>query len=218
MRAVALFFTVGFSFTFLAFSVMAIEQPNYDLIEQRDGYEIRSYEPYLIAEVKVDGDFRRSGNSAFNVLAGYIFGDNAGSRKMEMTAPVTSEMEPRGGEKMEMTAPVTSTPVLDSNNEPDGYLYQFVMERKYTLKTLPKPNDPRIVLREVPERIVAVRRYSGSQSGENAGLNLSKLISDLGRDNIAYVGPPQVAFYDGPWTPASARRNEVMLEIGDVVN
>jgi len=213
MKAVILFFTAGFSFTFLAFSVMATEQPDYDVLEQRDGYEIRSYPPYIVAEVKVDEDFRRSGSSSFNVLAGYIFGDNQGARKMQMTSPVTSAMSAQIGEKMQMTSPVTTVPLMNEQDEADGFLYQFVMERKYSLETLPEPNDPRIQLRELPERIVAVRRYSGSQSGQNVMRNLSSLMEDLARDNLSAVSGPQVAFYDSPWTPSSAKRNEVMFEI-----
>ena len=33
----------------------------------------------------------------------------------------------------------------------------FVMERKYSIDTLPAPNDFRIRIREVPERIMAVQ-------------------------------------------------------------
>ena len=218
MRSVIFFFTAGFSFTFLAFSVMAIEQPDYEVLEERNGYEIRSYPPYIVAEVKVDEEFRRSGSSSFNVLAGYIFGDNQGARKMEMTAPVTSDLSPQVGKKMKMTAPVTSVPLMNEQDEPEGFLYQFVMERKFSLETLPEPNDPRVKLRELPERIVAVRRYSGSQSGQNVMRNLSSLMEDLERDNVVTVSGPQVAFYDGPWTPSSTKRNEVMLEIDYTVN
>lgn len=213
MRAVILFFTAGFSLSFLAFSAMATEQPDYTVLEERDGYEIRSYPPYIVAEVKVDDEFRRSGSSSFNVLASYIFGDNQGSKKMQMTAPVTSAMSPQIGKKMQMTAPVTSVPLMNEEDEADGFLYQFVMESKYSLETLPEPNDPRIKLRELPERTVAVRRYSGSQSGQNVVRNLSILMEDLGRDNVTTLSGPQIAFYDDPWTPSSQKRNEVMVEI-----
>ena len=132
---------------------------------------------------------------------------------MEMTAPVTSAMSPRVGEKMQMTAPVTTVPLTNQEEDPNAFLYQFVMESKYSLETLPEPNDPRIKLRELPERVVAVRRYSGSQSGQNVVRNLSLLMEDLERDNVTTVSGPQVAFYDDPWTPSSQKRNEVMLEI-----
>lgn len=35
-------------------AVRSIEEPKYTLIEKRDGYEIREYASYIIAEVEVE--------------------------------------------------------------------------------------------------------------------------------------------------------------------
>jgi hypothetical protein len=81
---------------------MAIEEPAYEVLLETKHYEIRRYQPYIVAEVDVDAEFKRAGNSAFQVLAGYIFGDNEPQQKMQMTAPVESTE----GVRMNMTAPV----------------------------------------------------------------------------------------------------------------
>jgi hypothetical protein len=39
-------------------SVMAIEEPDFELLTEHEGYEVRRYEPYLVAEVDVVGDRR----------------------------------------------------------------------------------------------------------------------------------------------------------------
>ncbi len=109
---------------------MALEQPDYTVIETSDGFEIRHYEPYIVAEVTVDGSMRQSGNSAFRILAGYIFGNNRSNTEMNMTAPVETQ---EVGERMNMTAPVESV----STGEGE-YIYSFVMERRYTMETLPE--------------------------------------------------------------------------------
>ena len=83
---------------------MAYEEPTYTVIESTDRYEVRLYEPYIVAEVDVDGDFESAGGDAFRLLAGYIFGDNVANEKMAMTTPVESTT----GTKMAMTAPVLS--------------------------------------------------------------------------------------------------------------
>ena len=44
---------------------MAYEEPPYQLLEQQDEYEVRRYEPYLVAEVEVEGEFGKGGNQAF---------------------------------------------------------------------------------------------------------------------------------------------------------
>lgn len=37
------------------FVVRGIEEPSYTVVEQNDGYEIRDYAPYIVAEVEVSG-------------------------------------------------------------------------------------------------------------------------------------------------------------------
>ena len=69
---------------------MALEEPGYTVIETFDEFELRRYPPDLVAEVDVEGGFDEGGNSAFRILAGYIFGDNQAAEKMKMTAPVES--------------------------------------------------------------------------------------------------------------------------------
>ena len=69
---------------------MALEEPEYTVVETFDEFELRHYPPYLVAEVDVQGNFGEAGNDAFRILAGYIFGDNQSATKMSMTAPVES--------------------------------------------------------------------------------------------------------------------------------
>ena len=54
-------------------AIRVIEEPAYTLVEQRDGYEIREYASYIVAEVEVDGDMRTALSAGFRQLAGYIF-------------------------------------------------------------------------------------------------------------------------------------------------
>ncbi|MCX8017922.1 MAG: heme-binding protein, partial [Rhodocyclaceae bacterium] len=87
---------------------MAIEEPRYQVIRKTDDYELRRYEPYLVAEVEVRGAFAEVGKEGFRILAGYIFGDNQGQTRIEMTAPVNQRSS--DGLRIEMTAPVAQRP------------------------------------------------------------------------------------------------------------
>lgn len=193
---------------FIPATAMSIEEPDYDVIGQYEDFELRRYAPYLVAEVDVDGDFDGAGDSAFRILAGYIFGDNASSEKMQMTAPV--ESRPAGqGEKMEMTAPVTST-----TSESDGKTtYAFVMERKYTMDTLPVPNDKRIRIRVMSERTMAVRRYSGRWTHDKYLQNEQVLRDALSAVGLQTISGPVLARYNSPFSLPFMRRNEVMYEV-----
>lgn len=174
---------------FLGSPAMAIEEPSYEVLLETEHYEVRRYEPYIVAEVDVDDDFKRAGNSAFSVLAGYIFGDNASQQKMNMTAPVESA-------------------------EKDGpYTYSFVMERKYTMESLPEPTNPDVRLVQRPGRIMAVHRYSGGWSEERYEEHEQVLLDALAKDHVTTVGPPVFARYNAPFTPWFLRRNEIMIEI-----
>ena len=195
-------------------SAMAAEEPRYDVLTSTDDYEIRRYEPYIVAETDVPGPYRNAGNKAFNILAGYIFGNNRQSEKMAMTVPVESRPA-EDGVRMEMTAPVTSRP---SDAEPGLFTYAFVMERKYTLDTLPEPVDPRIRIREVPSKIVAVHRFSGSWREENYQRHEQRLRQALARDGIPLAGTPYSARYNAPFVPAFLRRNEVIVPIDGSVS
>ena len=197
----------GIGILLFATITMAYEEPSYEVLEQTDDYEVRRYEPYLIAEVDVEGDFGEAGNKAFRLLAAYIFGDNQTEEKMSMTAPVESRHK-KEGVRMSMTAPVTSTASVS-----DEYTYAFVMERKYTLDTLPRPRDPRIRLQEQAARVMAVRRYSGRWTEGNYRKNEAKLMGALSVDGRRPIGAPILARYNSPFTPWFMRRNEVMVEI-----
>jgi hypothetical protein len=199
---------IWLSFLLLVFTgppAMAIEEPAYEVLLETKHYELRRYQPYIVAEVDVDGTFNRAGNSAFRVLAGYIFGDNEPQQKMAMTAPVES----REGTRMNMTAPVTSRAGEDSGS----FTYAFVMEREYTMDTLPRPNNPDIRLVQRPERLMAVHRYSGTWSEERYAEHEKILLDALAIDRIETIGAPVFARYNAPFTPWFLRRNEIMIEV-----
>ena len=135
-------------------------------------------------DLLVPGPADEAGNKGFRRLAGYIFGDNKGERKIEMTAPVTQTPVPA---KIEMTAPVAMT-------EADGgYLVQFTMPASFTLDTLPEPLDPQVRLRQVPAARYAVIRYSGFWSDSNYNDHLDQLrraVAAAGLRTYLRLAPP----------------------------
>jgi len=55
---------------------MAIEESKYKVLSSDGPYEIRHYEPVLIAEVTVSGDMDEASSKGFRLIADYIFGNN----------------------------------------------------------------------------------------------------------------------------------------------
>ncbi len=186
---------------------MATEEPQYAVVASNDNYEVRRYEPYIVAEVDIVAESeRQAGNRAFRILAGYIFGDNRSRQRMEMTAPVETSAAD-ASEKMAMTAPVETTAGAN------GYVYAFIMERKYTLDTLPEPLDPRIRIREKPARYVAALRFSGTADARRYQKHREKLEAALDRDGMRRRGDVVLARYDAPYKPPFLRRNEVLIDV-----
>jgi SOUL heme-binding protein len=185
---------------------MAIEEPSYRVIESAPPVEIREYAPYVVAETRVAGDFRDVGNEGFRRLFGYISGENRGTTKITMTAPVTQQASP---ERIAMTAPVTQ--------QAEGGVYRiaFVLPSQYTLENAPLPNHPEVRLAQVPARKVVAVRYSGLWSAENYRRALAELVSFAGQRGLKLAGEPIYARYDPPFMPWFLRRNEILVEIAE---
>jgi len=193
-------------FIFWGTNLSALEEPKYSVLKEYENFEIRNYASYLVAEVDIEGSYNKSGNEAFRILAGYIFGDNQSSTKMNMTAPVESEAI-QSSEKMNMTAPVFS------NKNVNGYTYRFVMESKYTQETLPVPNNSKIRITEIKDRVMAVISFSGRWSQKNFEKHEQILVNDLKNAGIGVASEAIYARYNAPFTPWFLRRNEIMFEI-----
>ncbi len=194
---------------FSAGAASAYEQPKYEVVKKYDGFELRRYAPYVVAETVVSGSFDEAGNTAFRILFRYISGGNVRKTGIPMTAPV--QQSPAGaGEKIPMTAPVEMTP---DGKTAGAYVISFVMPSAYTLDTLPVPADPRVKLREVKSRLVAARRYSGTWSEKRYRDNETALLEAVRAAGLAIVGDPIFARYNSPFTPWFLRRNEVLVEV-----
>lgn len=184
---------------------MAQEEPRYKVIQHDGNFELRRYEPYLVAEMEVSANFEEAGNAAFRPLADYIFGKNRSSEKIGMTAPVTQAPK---GEKIGMTAPV-----IQSAGSKGLYVVSFVMPSRYTLATLPKPMDARIHFREVPSSLMAVWRYRGGWSQSKYAEGERALREAIAKAKLTALQPPVWARYNAPYWPAFLRRNEILIEV-----
>ena len=190
---------------------MATEEPKYEVVKQYEAFELRRYAPQLLAETEVTGEFKEVGNQAFRILADFIFGNNRAQEKISMTAPVS--MQPAGaGEKIPMTAPVTMTPKADAA-ERGTYLFSFVMPSHFTRETLPPPVNPTVHIREIPSRLMAARRYSGTWSESRYREQEAILLKAVAEAGLSTTGQPVFARYNPPFSLWFLRRNEVLIEV-----
>lgn len=188
----------------LPLSAAAVDEPPHEVVLKDGAYELRQYDSILLAEVTKTGNMRRAGVAGFKSLADYIFGNSKPAEKIEMTAPVTRTQST----KIEMTAPVTRV-----ENEDKSWTVAFVMPKKWTKESLPKPNNPDVSIREVPSELVASIKFSGrgtEASHNKKQVQLEEWIAQQGYD---VAGEPRYAGYDAPWVLWPLRRNEVIIPV-----
>ena len=197
---------LGMLAIFLTGPAMAIEEPEYTVVEKSEAFELRAYEPKIVAETLVPGSMDKASSAGFRLIADDIFGNNTSptgeNEKISMTAPVTMESK---SEKISMTAPV-------SMEQTGGqWRVHFVMPGQFTLDTLPKPNNPAVTLREIPSSNYAVIRFSGLAGEDKVANKTADLMAWLVSKGITPIGKPELARYNPPWTLPFLRRNEVMV-------
>lgn len=179
------------------------EEPPFTIIARVGEVEIRRYPARLVAEMEVTGDEVSARSAAFRPLAAYIFGENTAGERIGMTAPVAQQ-----GERIGMTAPVAQ-----SGGE-GTWRIGFFMPARYTLETLPRPENPAIAVRTLPEQTVAVLRFGGTPDAPAVAGARGRLSAQLALSQAwEATGEGGAWFYDPPWTIPGARRNEVWVPV-----
>lgn len=187
----------------VAYEVKKLEKPKYRVIKtllgKKNKVEIRTYEPYVVAEyeAKEGTDMDRALSGGFRAIAGYIFGRDqpeTTKEKIAMTSPVRLEME---GERRHKVS--------------------FVMPSKYNKDNLPPCSNQEVNIREVDATTVAALTFSGSRRSITPKTIEEKKnrILDVLKENDL-VGVPETVMvyqYHPPFTLGFLRKNEVLLEV-----
>jgi hypothetical protein len=169
-----------------------LETPVYTVVSKQEGFEIRRYEPRLVAEVMVAGEAEEATDAGFRILFDFIFGNNATGTEIAMTTPV--ERQSRG--------------------EGDEWVIRFTMPSQYSIATLPAPNDERVMIREIPSKTYGALRFPGAPRESLVRLRTRKFMDRLEAAGLSPSGEPSTyARYDPPWTLWFLRRNEILVEL-----
>ena len=186
---------------------MATEEPKFTSLEKSGDFELRQYEPIIVAETFVIGTLDQASSQGFRLIASYIFGNNksrshAGEEKITMTAPVTVEA---CSEKIAMTRPVTV------EHFGDTWRVYFIMPAAYTMDTLPYPKDTRVSLREIEAQKKAVITFSGFAGEVKVKEKTDALLEWMKSHQLGATSTAKLARYNPPWTLPFMRRNEVLI-------
>lgn len=184
----------------------------YAVLDVVDGVELRRYPPTVLAETVAPSE-----REAFWRLFRYITGANRGDEEVAMTAPVeTRESIPmtasvavgkRRGRSVPMTAPV------ERDERAEGVRMAFYLPADYDVESAPRPTGESVELVAVPERTLAVQRFSWWPTDGRIDRETDRLLSTIERAGVRVVGEPFFMGYEGPGTLPFLRRNEVSVEV-----
>ena len=186
---------------------MAIESPSYKVLKHDGKFELRQYSGYITANVRVESaNHNDAGNRAFGYLADYIFGNNTVKGSIAMTAPVTTQKET--SEKIAMTVPVDTKKIST-----DNYVVSFTMPSSYTMKSLPRPNNSNVSLKETGPYKAAALKFGGYTSENKVQEKIAELKRWCKLQKLSTVGNAVVSRYDAPWKPGFMRHNEISFRV-----
>jgi len=183
-----------------------LETPEYTVLKRLATFEVREYEPIVVAEamMNVTPPTTRPeapsempagaavSKAAFEDLAGYLLGGkNALAKTMEMT-----------------------TPVLTTEDE-TATVMKFVIPPSMSkeLSDLPAPSMPTVQLKKEERRQYAVRKFNGISNNVTAKEVADVLRFDIAKEKLTPKTGFTLARYNDPSTPAFFRRNEVLIEL-----
>ena len=171
------------------------------------GIRVGTEEPSYTAQPLIDAvEIRRYGPR----IAGYIFVGNHQDRRIAMTAPVAEQVDRGTSQKIAMTAPVAQ-----SLGGEEGWIIRFFMPAKWTMDSLPRPDDERVRLITLPAESVAVVRFTGDRGPDAIAARTKQLLETLRAIGFEPVGEPTTWLYDPPWTIPFRRRNEIAIPVDE---
>lgn len=162
------------------------ESAPYKVARDGAGFEIREYPALQVASTRSAAGGDR--DERFMRLFRYISGSNESKQKIAMTTPVFMDQAEQRQEMM------------------------FVLPESLG-SAVPAPSGDAVAVKTIPARKMAVLRYSGSDSREKEQAMEKQLRTSLAAAGIKTAGDALFAYYDPPWTPSFARRNEVLIPV-----
>ena len=168
------------------------KRQKFRVLETFSDFEIREYEPCVIAEVKVSAEYSEASSRAFSSLFGYISSGNKNSEKISMTAPVISAQKP---------------------NDSGTWYVSFVMPARSRFENMPQPNDAKVILRELDSEMCVAQSFRGKASFELSKKIEEQLRVAAARENLTLSTETRVCRFDPPFKPGFLQYNEIVIPI-----
>jgi hypothetical protein len=169
------------------------ERQKFTVQQKYEGFELRVYEPCVLAEVKVNGSLERATNQAFGALFNYIAKGNTKAEKIAMTAPVTA--------------------VGQDGPTGSSWVVSFVMPAGSKLEDMPSPSNSNVQLRGIPSELCAVLSFRGRADADRWTEKESTLRKLATLAGLKLSHEVRVHRFDPPFKPGFMHYNEVAIPV-----
>ncbi|KAK7101865.1 heme-binding protein 2-like [Littorina saxatilis] len=178
-------------FGLIKLAIKGLQKPEYDNVGTSDEYEERRYKPAKWVSTTVKKiSAKEATTEGFYRLFAFISGENDKSTKVDMTAPVTTWVDPGAGPNCESSFTVSFYIPTEHQEDP------------------PKPTNPLVFIEDRPEFTAYVTKFGGFANDETwvqKAVELGNAIGDHSKFNDEQY---YTAGYDPPFKPFG-RTNEV---------
>lgn len=219
-------------------------EPEYQELHRSSRFTLRKYKPMLVAQVAKTGigmgtgeDDQEACRALEKYLRGTGDGDGEQGQGMKRRGPVLR----RAALSQSLSQSQSPTPLLEHKGDAlsssgSAAVVAIVLSDKYqTVDEVPRSLDPRVSVTAVPERVVAVKKFSGFGGVEESAAVARRFYRDLVVDHVSqFIAPResigvcsssggrgdtldsiqwQVAHFSSSSTLPFLRRNEIWIEI-----
>jgi hypothetical protein len=170
------------------------QRQEFKVLQSYKDFEVREYQPCVLAEVKVSAQYSTASSAAFGSLFRYISKGNKASEKIAMTAPVIATQ-------------------IDKKANENEWFVSFVMPSGSKFGHLPHPNDPQVILRELDAQTCIAASFRGRATQEVADKKIQELRAAAAKENIALSEETRICRFDPPFKPGFLQYNEIVIPV-----
>ncbi len=180
------------------------EEALYATLFSDGDYQIRLYEPLIIAQTASGGNYLQATRSSYKRLTDYVSGNNLAQETVSVNQPMRA-----GGTKpnVELTTPYFEEYLSGV------WLTSVAMPEQYSLLTLPKPADNSITFKRLPRVKTAVIAYSGFRNETLIVNKANQLQQWLRQEGLTAISPPRSVIFDSPLALPGLRRHEIHVTV-----
>ena len=169
------------------------QRQKFQVLEKFELFELRQYEPCVLAEVSMTDSYGSASSKAFRPLFSYISKGNQTSQSIAMTAPVIAATQ--------------------DSIASDNWKISFVMPAGSTLKDLPLPSEARVILREIGEERCVALAFRGRATQSLCEKKEALLRSAAHEKRFTLAGETRICRFDPPFKPGLLMYNEIFIPL-----